>query len=278
MRDSQRIAINAFALDLEQVYTRVFDREHPEFAGAISQGGRLALGQIAGSDMRYHNVEHTMLVVTAGQLILIGKDRSDGGVSPSDWLHVVLALLCHDIGYVRGVCRLDGHHRFATGEGDDTVSLPEGCTDAALAPYHVSRSQQFVYEHFGTSVAPECDPARIASYIEMTRFPPPNTPKYRPTGTYAGLVRAADLIGQFGDPDYLHKLPALFDEFEQVGTNEAMDYKTPDDMLTGYTTFFREIVSPYIQDGMRYLSVTPEGAEWVATVQRHVREAAHGVA
>ena len=266
--------INAFASDLQHTYTRIFDHERPEFAGAIADAGRLALGHIARSDMRYHNVEHTMLVTSVGQEILIGKRLSAGPVSPSDWLHFILAALCHDIGYVKGVCRGDRNNRFVTGEGDDTVTLPEGSPNAALTPYHVSRSRQFVRERFG-SLAGGCDPERIAAYIEMTRFPPPSTPEYRPTGTYAGLVRAADFIGQFGDPNYLHKLPALFFEFEQAGVNEAMGYKTPDDMRNGYATFFREAISLYIQDALTYLRVTAEGERWIASLQSHVLEAEH---
>jgi hypothetical protein len=42
------------------------------------------------------------------QEILRGKHFREGGVSPHDWLHVIIALLCHDMGYVRGVCREDG--------------------------------------------------------------------------------------------------------------------------------------------------------------------------
>ena len=35
----------------------------------------------------------------------------------------------------------------------------------------------------------------------------------------ARLVRAADLIGQLGDPHYLRKANALYYEFEEIGMN-----------------------------------------------------------
>lgn len=277
MRDPQRFMIDSFATELSQTYTRMYGEARPELAAVIADTCRLVLGRIATSDMLYHNVEHTTLVVSAGQQILVGKQLRDGDVSPSDWLHFILALVCHDIGYVRGACRDDGDGVFATGDGG-TVRLPEDCTDAALTPYHVSRSQLFILEHFGSATVPDCDAARIASYVEMTRFPPPNLPEYQATGTYAGLARAADFIGQFADPHYLRKLPALFYEFEQIGANAALGYTAPDDIRSGYGQFYREVVSPYIQDALGYLSVTAEGAEWVATLQLHVHEVEHGTA
>jgi hypothetical protein len=274
MLDSPHPRINAFAADLEQTYRHVFGAERPECGRIIAENSRLALGRIAASDMRYHNVEHTMLVTSVGQQILIGKRLATRDVSPTDWMHFILALLCHDIGYVRGVCRGDATPNFASGNTDGTVTLPEGSGDASLTAYHVSRSELFVREQFG-SLAGDCDPERIASYIEMTRFPPPNAPEYRPTGTYAGLARAADFIGQFGDPNYLRKLPALFSEFEQIGSNEAMGYRSPDDMRTSYGSFFRDKISPYLHEAVEYLRFTVEGRQWIANLELHLREVEH---
>ena len=42
----------------------------------------------------------------------------------------------------------------------------------------------------------------------------------------AGLARAADLIGHLGDPEYLHKIPALFYEFEELGIYQSMGCQT----------------------------------------------------
>ena len=38
----------------------------------------------------------------------------------------------------------------------------------------------------------------------------------------AGLLRAADLIGQLADPLYPRKLDALFHEFAEIGVNEKL--------------------------------------------------------
>jgi hypothetical protein len=232
--------------------------------------GRFALENISNSDMLYHDVEHTMLVTSVGQQILVGKHLKEGGVSPKDWVHFMAALLCHDIGYVRGICRSDGNKHYATGVGSETIELPEGSTDAALSPYHVNRSQLFVRERFGGKMLINLDVDLICSYIDMTHFPPPNDPKYKDTRGYAGLVRAADFIGQLGDPDYLRKIPALYYEFEQFGANEKIGYKNPGDMRKGYAGFFWNVVRPYIGDAIKYLNVTQDGKQWVAGLYSHV--------
>jgi hypothetical protein len=45
------------------------------------------------------------------------------------------------------------------------------------------------------------------------------------------LLRAADLIGQLGDPNYMRKSNALFHEFEEIGLNEKPGYATPADII-----------------------------------------------
>ena len=48
------------------------------------------------------------------------------------------------------------------------------------------------------------------------------------------LVRAADLIGQLGDPHYLRKANALYYEFEEVGMNKQLGYTSPADLTDLY--------------------------------------------
>ena len=278
MINSQHLVIENFTAGLEVAYRRTYGLIKPEFGTIISWAGRLALENICNSDMLYHNVEHTILVTTVGQEILIGKHLCEGGVKPADWLNFMIGLLFHDIGYVRGVCRKDRDPQFASGVGDEVITLPYGSTDAALTPHHVSRSQQFVRERFGGKLLVDFDTDAICTYIEMTRFPPPNDPDYKPTGTYAGLVRAADFIGQLGDPHYLRKIPALYYEFEQLDLNAKLGYKNPVDMRKGYAGFYWKVVSPYIQDAIRYLRMTQEGKQWIANLHSQVFEVEHAQA
>ena len=270
------LAIKRFGESLQSDYRDAYGELEPDYSGFVNWVGRFALENIANSDMLYHDVEHTMLVTTVGQQILIGKHLIEGGVSPKEWAHFITALLCHDIGYVRGICRGDGDDRCATGVNDETVEFPKDATDAFLTPYHVDRGKQFVRERFGGKVLLTIDPEIVAEYIEMTRFPPSEGGSDLETKSYGGLLRAADFVGQLGDPDYLRKIPALFYEFEQVGQNVELGYHSPGDMRSSFAKFFWTRVSPYIQDATRYLQVTQDGKQWLATLHAHVFQVEHG--
>ena len=52
------------------------------------------------------------------------------------------------------------------------------------------------------------------------------------------MLRAADLIGQLGDPNYLRKSNALFYEFEEIGLNKTLGYETPADVVYKYPQFY----------------------------------------
>ena len=216
MLNLQKLIIECFVEELQDAYHRTYGALEPHFEGILAWAGRLALENIANSDALYHDVEHTIMVTSVGQAILAGKHLCEGGVSPHDWLHFTLALLCHDIGYVRGVCRADTHEVFATGIDGKTVKVLSGGTDAALTPYHVDRSKLFIRERFGGNLLVDIDPERIASYIDGTRSSSDAKDFHESMQDYPGLLRAADYIGQLGDPSYLRKLPALFYEFEET--------------------------------------------------------------
>ena len=276
MVNFQQLVIEHFVRELKTAYQQSYGLLEPQFANIIEWTGRLALENIANSDALYHDVEHTMMVALVGQAILKGKHLLDGDVTPSDWLHVTMALLCHDIGYVRGVCPTDRPGEYATGIAGEMVTISDDGTDAALTPYHVERSKMFVLERFrGKSLVDVVDATLIAEYIEMTRYPVPDDPKYDDTSSFGGLVRAADFIGQIGDPDYLRKIPALYYEFEENGVNKRIGYTSPGHMRKTFTRFYWDVVVPYIPDALRYLNVTQDGKQWIANLHAHVHKVEH---
>jgi hypothetical protein len=275
----QELTIDMFVEQLRTVYQRTYGDIDSNFGRVVVWCGRLALENIANSDALYHDVDHTIMVSLAGQAIVEGKHLREGGVTPRDWMHFMIAVLCHDIGYVKGVCKNDTNDMFATGVGDGMVFVyPEG-TDVALTPYHVDRSKLFVRERFGGGLVHDMtkllDAELIASYIEMTRFPSPPDEMHKDTKGLGGLVRAADFIGQLGDPDYLRKTPALFYEFHELGVNEKFGYKAPNDLRKSYASFYWNSVSPYIQDALQYLRLTEDGKQWVANMHSHVFDTEH---
>jgi len=255
-------------------YQRTYGELEPQLGNIIMWSGYLALENIAKSDALYHDVEHTIMVTLAGQVLLEGKHLLEGGITPTEWTHFMIALLCHDIGYVKGICKGDRDSAFVTGVDNGKVEISPAHTDAALAPYHVDRSKLFVRERFGKQLlmgmAEKIDAELIASYIEMTRFPVPDDDWYKDTKGYPGLLRAADFVGQLGDPNRFQKIPALFYEFEEIGLNEELGYRTPGDLRDSNARFYWDIVSPYVQDALLYYSLTQEGKQWISNLNANL--------
>ena len=270
MFNATEILISDFVDKLRTGYHRTYGGLNPDYEDIIAWAGSMALENIANSDALYHNVEHTILVALVGQEILRGKQIREGGVSCENWLHFIISLVCHDIGYVKGVCRGDNDkdHLYATGSGEDMVQLSPGASDASLTPFHVDRGKLFIEERFGGN--PIINAEIIKRNVELTRFPVPKEEDHQDTRNYPGLVRAADLIGQLSDPRYLKKIGALFYEFEETGQNKHLDYQHPGDLRHNYPKFYWNVVHPYVQDGLRYLSLTQEGKQIIANLYSNV--------
>ena len=122
------------------------------------------------TDALYHDLEHTFLVTLCGQDIFIGKKILDGSVSIDDWVHYTIALLFHDIGYVRNILKEDSESNQVVNTDGDTINVPPNCTDAHLTPYHVERSQLFLRER---NWAEDIDLDLICDYVKNTEFPVP---------------------------------------------------------------------------------------------------------
>ena len=69
------------------------------------------------------------------------------------------------------------------------------------------------------------DAARISRVIEFTRFPIPEADDQNDEKVRS--ARAANLIGQLGDPHYLRKANALYHEFDEVGMNKKLGVCLP---------------------------------------------------
>ena len=79
-------------------------------------------------------------------------------------------------------------------------------------------------------------------------------------------MRAADLIGQLADINYLRKTAALFNEFRETGMSKRLKYESADDLRANYPDFFWKMVGPYSGDSLRYLRVTQEGQQWISNL------------
>ena len=94
------LIIEAITSRLVDKYCYVFGHTTPDHALTIATAVRLSLERTSLSDALYHDVEHTVMVTLLGTEILRGRELA-ARVTPEDWLHVTVALLCHDVGYVR---------------------------------------------------------------------------------------------------------------------------------------------------------------------------------
>ncbi len=268
MFSPSQIVIDHFVQNLADTYAKAFPQADPAKVCLLEQSARMALEAINNSDCPYHDMNHTVLVTDCGQTILWGRLMSQGDLSGDDWLNALLALLHHDIGFVRGLLRGDRDGTYVVNEFGDTVTPPVGATDAYLSPYHVTRGCLFVRERFGQESLVDAD--AVCAHIEMTRFPVPPESHYQQTASIGGLVRAADLIGQMADPHYIQKLPKLFTEFRESGESERLGYENPADLRSKYPNFFFSQVRPYISEGLRFLRRTQHGQAWVANLFHHI--------
>lgn len=264
MITTTELAAEALGTYLAEHMGRRFGSTDPALVDFVQSAARLAIDCIGNSDALYHNVEHTMLVTLVGYDILKGR-RLLRDTNAADFAHILTSCLYHDIGYVRGILPGDTADECVTNGQGTRTKLPRGASDAVLLPYHVDRSKLFVLGRM--SKIELLDAKRIADAIEYTRFPAALDSKENEDGM---LVRAADLIGQLGDPHYLRKANALYYEFEEVGMNKQLGYSSPADLIDHYPQFYWGSVSEHIQKAIKYLSVTSSGRQWIANLYSNV--------
>lgn len=270
MFNPSRIVVEAFVAHTIERYRESFPNRVLSHEQVLEQAAYTALETLLGCDCPYHDLEHTLLVTDVGQTMLRGRLISQGDVDSEDWLHCLIAMLFHDIGYLRGLLREDGEDSFVIDFSGKRVSPPAGATDACMMSYHVDRGRIFILERFAGTA--DFDVERVSSYIEMTRFPVPADARYRRVDTFPAIVRAADLIGQMGDPRYPRKVSRLFTEFVETGEAARLGYTNAAELRADFPEFFYEQVYPFITGGLRFLRRTQEGQQWVANLFHHVHE------
>ena len=268
MFNPNRTVINAFVSHTVNAYQHAFADVSPAHIRTLETATQAALETLLRCDCPYHDIQHTILVTDVGQTILQGRQLAQGDLSADDWLQAVVAMLFHDIGYLRKLLAVDTNETCVINTAGDTVTPPQGSTDAFMTPYHVDRGALYVHERFARDEL--IDPVVVSACIEMTRFPVPEDESHSPTDTLPGLVRAADLIGQMADPQYLQKLSRLFAEFVEIGEAERLNFKHAGELRLNFAEFFYSQVHPYIGSGIEYLKRTQEGQQWVANLYHHL--------
>ena len=262
---------------LEQKRQEILPQSPSSYLDIISDAVHTSMSLISRSDALYHDIEHTCMVTLCGQEIFAGKKILEGELNSRDWLHFTVALLFHDIGYVRSILKDDKGAAQIINEEGEVYDLGAGDTDASLTPYHVERWKMFIKER---NWHDNIDAELLADLISYTQFPIPErgqagSKEEKKFRALAGLVGSADLIGQLADPLYDIKIPRLFYEFNETGSARQMGYENPADLRTGYPGFFINFVRPHIGEAIKYLQVTDEGKSWVASLNYHVFSQSH---
>jgi hypothetical protein len=265
-------ALGSFLADYMQ---RRFGSSEGGLVELVPSVARVALECIGNSDALYHNVEHTMLVTLAGHEMMRGR-ALHVRLLAADYAHVIIACLTHDIGYVRGVVPGDDEDGYVINAAGGKIKLQRGASDAALMAHHVDRSKLYIMERIQGSEL--LDATRIARAVEGTRFPSKMPAEVEEIDEEAALLRAADLIGQLGDPNYIRKANALYFEFQETGMNRQLGYESPADLVDKYPQFYWNCVAPYVQTAIRYLNVTAPGRQWVANLYSNVFRAERDIA
>ena len=268
MFELQSTVIQAFVDHILAKFQTMFSQAEPAQSQALDRAAHTALEFLLHCDCPYHDVQHTILVTDVGQALLHGRQLARGDLDANDWLQAVVAMLFHDIGYLKNLLREDNEQTCIVDPDGSRVTPPVGSTDAFMTPFHVTRGIMFVHERFSNDHVIDTD--AVAECIEMTRFPVPARSDYRQTDTLPAIVRCADLVGQMADPQYLQKLSRLYAEFAETGDAARMGFTNPGDLRDGFPDFFYDQVHPYIGTEVGYLKRTQEGQQWLANLYHHL--------
>ncbi|MEI6106316.1 MAG: hypothetical protein WCR49_04805 [Opitutae bacterium] len=220
-----------------------------------------------GSDMKYHNPEHTMQATVCLIHLLEGRNASTDKpvLAVRDWELALMSVLLHDTGYLK--------------EADDR----EG-TGAKYTFVHERRSCDFARQYLprmGVTyteiedicaailcTGPQSKLSQITFHREEARL-------------YAFLLVTADYLAQMSAPDYIPKLPHLFKEFQEAYDFEGIApekrlYRRLEEMLAMTPNFWERIVKPLLDfeaGGVhRYLTTAGQPNPYLHAVEANIAE------
>jgi hypothetical protein len=223
-------------------YRNLFPHSDHAFVSRVFAWARQCFtGQFADYqpiDARYHDFEHTLQGTLCLTRLLQGRHAAHA--TPELTQHsfelALLAILFHDTGYLK----------------------KRGDTDGTGAKYtltHVTRSADFACEFLSAQgLSPE-DIDAIRNMIRCTgvnadlRAIPFHDALERTLG-YA--LATADLLGQMAAPDYVEKLPILFQEFAEAARHDGPNagrlaiYRSAEELARNTPSFWANYVLPKI--------------------------------
>jgi len=152
-------------------------------------------------DTAYHDITHTLQATLCLVELLHNRQFAEAtpGISAKDFKLAVVAVLFHDIGYLKTIADTEG-----SGAKYTHLHEKRSCSFARAFLQQrgwPSDDLQFV-ENLISSTGPSADVTRIEFRSEIERI-------------LGQTVCTADYIGQMSDPHYPEKLAVLFSEFKE---------------------------------------------------------------
>ena len=210
-------------------------------------------------DALYHDFEHTLQVTLCLSRLVHGMHlhQAEPSLGEREFRLVLLAILFHDTGYLKKRTDLEG-------------------TGAKYTQIHVARSADFAKKML---LEKGFGPEAITSVGNMIRCTGVNAdlstiPFREPWERTLGCALAtADLLGQMAAPDYVEKLPILFQEFAESARYQTGDpnatglFRSAEDLIQKTPAFWEKYVLSKITKDFgslyRYLSTPfPDGQNW----------------
>jgi hypothetical protein len=196
-------------------------------------------GDYQAIDARYHDYEHTLQGTLCMCRLLHGRfsAQAEPLVGYEDFQLGILAILLHDTGYLK------------------TRDDPAG-TGAKYTLIHVNRSAEFASRFLAEKGFGKADIRAVQNMIRCTgvnvdlRVIPFQSEVERLIGYALGT---ADLLGQMAAPDYVDKLPILFEEFaESARFNHGRmagvgNFESVTDLMRRTPLFWDAYVQPKIK-------------------------------
>jgi len=239
----------AVAAECKRLFLEIFPQGDPHiadeaFAWAIACfHGEFRSYQAV--DLRYHDFEHTLQGTLCMVRLLHGRHKAHATPELTERLFQLglLAILLHDSGYLK------------------TADDREG-TGAKYTLTHVGRSADFAALLLKDKSFQPDEIRAIQNMIRCTGVDarPEDIPFRNDLERIVGLALAtADLLGQMAAPDYVDKLPALYEEFAEAVrfTNDhkaaIASFTSARNLIERTPVFWENVVRKKLEDQLRGL-------------------------
>ncbi len=219
-------------------------------------------------DTLYHDLEHTLQVTLCWTRMIANRTllKAKPIMTSRDFEIGLFAVMLHYVGFLKA-------------KGDD-----EG-TGAKYTFVHEKRSCELADYYLSQKEWQKKDITTVQHLISCTgpRSIIDAIPFHNPLEKIIGeSVCSADYLGQMSDPDYLHKLPNLFLEFEESDNyrNIPKDnrmFKNTEELFRGTPIFWEKLVIPKLDKEchglFRFLAQPwPNGVNpYVQKIEEHIR-------